>query len=66
MHVAGVASVVACTALGLLAGCADASLVRGGPTRANDRVEGSVRDGRSSSDQLYDSYGRLARERGGY
>ena len=62
---AGAASAAACLALGMLAGCADSTLVRGGPTRGNDRVEGSIRDGRSSSDQLYGSYGRLSRERGG-
>ncbi len=52
-------------ALGILAGCSGLTFVRGGTSRGTDRVEGSMRDGRSSSDQLYDSYGRLTRERSG-
>jgi len=52
----------ACLLMGVAGGCADRSANVG----AGDPVANSIRDARSSSDQLYDTYGRIARERGGY
>ena len=57
----------ACLLVGVAGGCADRSAnLREDRGRPGDPVANSIRDARSSSDQLYDTYGRIARERGGY
>ena len=57
----------ACLLVGVAGGCADRSAnIGGNRVRPGDPVANSIRDARSSSDQLYDTYGRIARERGGY
>jgi hypothetical protein len=57
----------ACLLVGAAGGCADRSANTGEDrVRPGDPVANSIRDARSSSDQLYDTYGRIARERGGH
>jgi hypothetical protein len=57
----------ACLLVSMAGGCSDRSAKFGeGQGRPGDPVTNSIRDARSSSDQLYDTYGRMAQERGGY
>jgi len=57
----------ACLLMGVAGGCAGRSATIGEDrVRPGDPVANSIRDARSSSDQLYDTYGRITRERGGY
>ena len=57
----------ACLLMGVAGGCASRSAnIVETSFRPGDPVANSIRDARSSSDQLYDTYGRIARERGGY
>jgi hypothetical protein len=57
----------ACLLVGVAGGCADRSANIGEDrVRPGDPAANSIRDARSSSDQLYDTYGRIARERGGH
>jgi hypothetical protein len=57
----------ACLLVGAAGGCADRSANTGEDrVRPGDPAANSIRDARSSSDQLYDTYGRIARERGGH
>lgn len=61
------AAAAACLVAGVVGGCADRSAdPGGGQGRPGGPAESSIRDARSSSDQLYGTYGRVARERGGY
>jgi hypothetical protein len=60
-------SAAVCLLAGVAGGCADRSAdFDRGQGRPGGPVENSLRDGRSSSDQLYDTYGRRAQERVGY